>query len=55
MTIRKGTMVRVLTVNGGEVVAALLEDYAPSFRAVISRGNSYLIFSAWNVKRVEVA
>ena len=53
--IRKNTMIRVLTTNGNEIVASLLEDYTPSFRVVLSRGNSYLIISADRIKRVEVA
>jgi hypothetical protein len=53
--IRKNTMIRVLTTNGGEIVASLLEDYTPSFRVVLARGNSYLIISADRIKRVEAA
>lgn len=55
MTISKNTMVHVLTTNGGEIVARLLEDYTTTFRLVLSRGSSYLIISPDRIKLVEVA
>lgn len=56
----KGTLVRVLTTNGGENFGHLVEAYVPTYRVVFGRMNaltggfgSYSIVEATRIKSVE--
>lgn len=54
--IKKGSFVFVRTVNGGVAKGHLLEDYRPTFTAVIVREDgSELILPGWRIESVEIA
>ena len=51
--ITKGIAVRIKTSNGGDTVAVLLENYRPTYDAVIVWGNSYAIIARERITSVE--
>ena len=51
----KGTTVQIKTSNGGEIIARLLEDYRPTYDAVIESGNSYAIILAYRITSIQGA
>jgi len=58
--IEKGSLVRVRTTNGGEKCGHLLEDYVPTYRAVVGRMNAftggfgaYAIIDATRISSIE--
>jgi hypothetical protein len=55
MTIKKSTLVKIRTWNGGEVCAKLLADYVPTYAATIERPNGgHLVLMAWRIESIEV-
>jgi len=54
-TIKKGTMVRIRTTNGGDSVCCLAEGYRPTYDAVIeSRDPRFGRISAGRIASIEV-
>jgi len=54
--IKKGTIVRIKTTNGGETIGRLLEDYRPTYDVVYTCDTnrwSYAIIPTWRIKSVE--
>lgn len=52
--IKVGTMVKITTDNGGEIVARLLQTYRPTYDAIIAVGETgYAIIICWRLKTIE--
>jgi hypothetical protein len=51
--IKKGTIVRIKTTNGGDIVARLDQNYRRTYDAVIESGNGYTIILADRITSVE--
>jgi hypothetical protein len=52
--IRKGTKVSLTTTNGGKTARILLEDYRPTYAAVISdQTGGYIVVPGYRIKNVE--
>lgn len=51
--IAKGTTVRIRTVNGGEIVAVLIENHRHTYDAVIAVNNGYARIPSFRIISVE--
>jgi len=51
--ITKGIAVRIKTSNGGDTVSVLLENYRPTYDAVIAWGNNYAIIARERITFIE--
>lgn len=52
--ITKGTMVRVITTNGGLMIGPLLENYYSTYDVVIDFNGHATIVTAWRLKSIEI-
>jgi hypothetical protein len=53
VAIKKGTLVRVRTTNGGEVVASLLDNYRKTYDVVIDINGACVVICPTRIKSVE--
>lgn len=54
-TIMRGSMVKIRTVNGGEVTAKLIETYRPTYDAcIVDAQGHWLVIPALRIKSIEV-
>jgi hypothetical protein len=49
----KGTLVKVRTTNGGETIAHLLQNYRPTYDAVIEIYGQCVVISPWHLLSIE--
>lgn len=53
MKIQKGTQVRLRTTNGGDTVATLLEDYVPTYRALLQGSGGWFSVGPERIKSIQ--
>jgi hypothetical protein len=49
----KGTLVKIRTTNGGETVAVLVQNYRPTYDAVIEHFGHCVVISPWRLLSIE--
>lgn len=54
MKIMKGAQVRLQTTNGGDSIVTLLEDYVPTYSALMEGSGGWFRVSAGRIKSIEV-
>lgn len=52
-TIKKGTQVRLQTTNGGDTIAILLEDYVPTYRALLQGAGGWFSVGPERIKSIK--
>lgn len=53
LILKKGTMVKVLTTNGGEMVASLSHNYYPTFDVSLEWNGHTTVISSYRTSSVE--
>lgn len=53
MTILKGATVTIKTTNGGELTARLLQNFRPTYDAVVEVAGGYAVIPSFRITTVE--